>query len=39
MAKINLDKYYTPSDLAEYCVKKKKELIREYFLYINEKYQ
>lgn len=27
MAKINLDKYYTPSDLAEYCVKKTKEVI------------
>lgn len=27
MAKINLDKYYTPSDLAEYCVKKTKEII------------
>ena len=29
MAKINLDKYYTPSDLAEYCVKKTKEVIGE----------
>lgn len=29
MAKINLDKYYTPADLAEYCVKKTKELIGE----------
>lgn len=29
MAKINLDKYYTPSDLAEYCVKKTKEIIGE----------
>lgn len=27
MAKINLDKYYTPADLAEYCVKKTKEII------------
>ncbi len=27
MAKINLDKYYTPYDLAEYCVKKTKEVI------------
>lgn len=27
MAKINLDKYYTPSDLAGYCVKKTKEVI------------
>jgi len=27
MAKINLDKYYTPADLAEYCVKKTKEVI------------
>lgn len=27
MAKINLDKYYTPTDLAEYCVKKTKEVI------------
>lgn len=27
MAKINLDKYYTPSDLAEYCVNKTKEVI------------
>jgi hypothetical protein len=27
MTKINLDKYYTPSDLAEYCVKKTKEVI------------
>jgi len=27
MAKINLDKYYTPSNLAEYCVKKTKEVI------------
>jgi len=27
MAKINLDKYYTPSDLAEYCVNKTKEII------------
>jgi len=25
--KINLDKYYTPADLAEYCVKKTKEII------------
>ena len=29
MAKINLDKYYTPADLAEYCVKKTKEVIGE----------
>lgn len=29
MAKINLDKYYTPTDLAEYCVKKTKEVIGE----------
>lgn len=29
MAKIDLDKYYTPSDLAEYCVKKTKEIIGE----------
>lgn len=29
MAKINLDKYYTPSDLAEYCVQKTKEIIGE----------
>ena len=29
MAKINLDKYYTPADLAEYCVKKTKEIIGE----------
>lgn len=29
MAKINLDKYYTPFDLAEYCVKKTKEIIGE----------
>jgi len=27
MSKINLDKYYTPSDLAEYCVMKTKEII------------
>lgn len=27
MTKINLDKYYTPADLAEYCVKKTKEII------------
>ena len=27
MAKINLDKYYTPADLAEYCVLKTKEII------------
>lgn len=27
MAKIDLDKYYTPVDLAEYCVKKTKEVI------------
>lgn len=27
MAKINLDKYYTPSDLAKYCVKKTKEIV------------
>lgn len=27
MAKINLDEYYTPSDLAEYCVKKTREVI------------
>lgn len=27
MSKINLDKYYTPSDLAGYCVKKTKEVI------------
>ena len=27
MAKIRLDKYYTPSDLAGYCVKKTKEVI------------
>jgi len=27
MAKINLDKYYTSADLAEYCVKKTKEII------------
>ena len=25
--KINLDKYYTPTDLAEYCVNKTKEII------------
>ena len=29
MAKINLDKYYTPADLAEYCVKKTKKVIGE----------
>lgn len=29
MAKIALDKYYTPADLAEYCVKKTKEVIGE----------
>ena len=29
MAKITLDKYYTSSDLAEYCVKKTKEVIGE----------
>ena len=29
MAKINLDKYYTPADLAEYCVKKTKQIIGE----------
>jgi hypothetical protein len=29
MAKINLDKYYTPTDLAEYCVKKTREVIGE----------
>lgn len=29
MAKINLDKYYTPSYLAEYCVEKTKEIIGE----------
>ena len=29
MAKINLDKYYTPSYLAEYCVNKTKEVIGE----------
>lgn len=27
MAKINLDKYYTPASLAEYCVKKAKEVL------------
>ena len=27
MAKIELDKYYTPKDLAEYCVNKTKEII------------
>jgi len=27
MAKIRLDKYYTPTDLAEYCVNKTKEII------------
>lgn len=27
MSKINLDKYYTPSDLAQYCVNKTKEII------------
>lgn len=27
MAKINLDKYYTPANLAEYCVNKTKEII------------
>lgn len=29
MAKIELDKYYTPKDLAEYCVNKTKEIIGE----------
>ena len=29
MSKIELDKYYTPDDLAKYCVEKTKEIIGE----------
>ena len=29
MAKILLDKYYTPNDLAKYCIEKTKEIIGE----------
>ena len=29
MSKIELDKYYTPDDLAKYCVEKTKEIVRD----------